>query len=70
MIISVFKTSLNENESLHWLIEELAGNPLVRDWNIDFEDCDRILRVVSSSQISAEITSLFRLNGHHCIELN
>ncbi len=70
MIVSVFKTSLKEHEPLQWLSEELAGISAIADWNVDFEDCDRILRVVSTSAVAPEIVTLLISKGHQCIELD
>ncbi len=67
--ILVFRTNLQsaeEAQTLQPLLAQLAG---VYEWNTDLQDCDRILRVVSSGAGSRDIIRLVRSAGFDCCEL-
>ena len=70
MIVSVYKTTLKENEPLTWLASEFAALPFIANWNVDFEDCDKILRVVSTSLLTEKIIAIVTQRGYDCIELD
>ncbi len=68
MIISVFKTSINERDiiNLSPALNKLEG---LSRWNTDLEDCDNILRVESYDDIAEEIKSILSKQGFVCEEL-
>lgn len=68
MIISVFRTSIEERDILN-LSPELNKLNGISDWNTDLEDCDRILRVVSQDDMALEIISILSKQGFLCEEL-
>lgn len=70
MIISVFKTTLQERDPLHWLKEALGIHQDILQWNIDFEDCDNVLRVVSKTPMATKVIRILTQNGYDCIELD
>ena len=69
MLISIFKTTLQEKDPLKWLQDALGVHPDILQWNIDFEDRDNILRVVSTAPVASEIIQIVTQFGHVCIEL-
>jgi len=68
MIISVFKTSLDEKDLVNVCIA-LNSFEGMTNWNTDLEDCDNILRIESHAFISYEIIRLFNELGIYCKEL-
>ncbi len=68
--VLVFSTSVNsqgEVNALRPLLDfMLAGHG---QWNFDLEDCDRILRVESASQVRERIMALLAGFGYACSEL-
>ncbi len=65
-MIYVFKTSVlveNDVQSLKPHLDELPQT----QWNFDLEDCDKILRIDSSTEISeAIIVNILHVNGFDC----
>ena len=68
MIISVFKTSIRENDLVYLptVLNKLEG---LYKYNTDLEDCDNILRVESYDDIADEIISILSKQGFLCEEL-
>ena len=68
-VIFVFKTSVNTEE----LAEQLASglNDLLKqsNWNFDLEDCDKILRIESDTEIAEDVIKHLRDQGFDCEEL-
>lgn len=46
--VIVFKTNASKNKDLNRLQELMSRIPGIISWNFDFEDCDKIFRVVST----------------------
>ena len=68
--IFVFKTNigkLTENCSLHNAFET---NAQIRQWSVDHEDTDCVLRVVSETLTSQDITGIVSQYGYDCSELD
>ncbi|MEO9871784.1 hypothetical protein [Ekhidna sp.] len=68
MIISVFKTSMEEKDLLD--IEVMFGNidDIIR-WSTDLEDCDKILKVESHKYIADEVIDSLSKYGYWVEEL-
>ena len=68
--IHVFKTNI-QNEIDKILISELLdSHHLIERWNLDLEDIDCVLRVVSGSIQPNEIIQMITNNGFQCQELD
>jgi len=69
MIISVFKTSIQEKDLIYLpsVLNKLEG---LSKWNTDLEDCDNILRVESQDDIAEKIKSILSKQGFLCEELD
>lgn len=67
--VYVFITSVKTKKSVKMLSKQL--NILIPNggWNFDLEDCDKILRVESKSNISVAIIKLLNENNFECKEL-
>jgi len=67
-MVLVFKTDLNES------LEKIVRNNLssfkeIENVDFDFEDCDKILRIVAKENIVSDIESLLLSKGFFCKEL-
>jgi hypothetical protein len=68
-MIYVFKTSIktkNEVKKLKPHIEEILPNA---KWNLDLQDCDKILRIDSEENIVSKIIDLLTTHQFYCEEL-
>ena len=68
-MILVFKTDCNV-VSGDSLVRIISAFEVVNKINFDFEDCDNILRIDSTKNISRQIISLLTSLGYECIELH
>lgn len=70
MEVLVFKTSVQTYDSVNQLTPLL--NVLVGQgrWNFALDDCDRILRIVSSAVQPQQAIQLLTYQGFVCEELN
>lgn len=68
MIISVFKTSLDEKD-LEEISPVLNNFNSIINWNTDLEDCDNILRTESNVIIANEVISILNNLGFQAQEL-
>ncbi|MGF7080995.1 hypothetical protein [Mucilaginibacter sp. UYCu711] len=67
--IHLFKTNIcteSDKQRVKFLLESRDD---IEDWNVDQEDEDRVLRVVSCSLKKQTIIQLLRGKGYLCIEL-
>lgn len=67
--ILLFKTSFEQEEDAVALSDWLDDHPSVSAWNIDLEDCDRVLRVSSQHLTITDIIDYVTRLGFHCEEL-
>ncbi len=67
--IYVFKTSVKTKKDVRQLKSLL--NELLKQakWNFDLEDCDKILRIDSQTEISQPVIKLLQNIGFDCEEL-
>ena len=67
--IHVFKTNLGVVCSNCEVTKTLDSLPEITDWNIDCEDVDCVLRVVSEKLRPATIINIIKSLGYECAEL-
>ena len=67
--ILVFKTNLANSRHIKKIEPSLNLHPLIKEWNVDLHDCDKILRVVAESNAAAEVELIIFNAGHFCEEL-
>ncbi|RAW02113.1 hypothetical protein DQQ10_06080 [Pseudochryseolinea flava] len=68
-MIYVFKTSVNTREEVKLLSTDL--NELVQHgWNIDLDDCDKVLRIDCNAETSDGVVELLHRRGFDCVELS
>ena len=68
-MIFVFKTNVSNSfavEKLKPLLDKHFPNS---NWNFDLEDCDKILRIESQTEIAEITIRLLKIYGHFCEEL-
>ncbi|MES2132307.1 MAG: hypothetical protein V4506_08140 [Bacteroidota bacterium] len=68
-IVDVYKTSVSSKEQVEKLTPFLNRIPKIVDWNFDLEDCDHILRIVSTDTNPFAISELLMSFGFRCSEL-
>ncbi|HEY9535055.1 MAG TPA: hypothetical protein VIQ77_10980 [Mucilaginibacter sp.] len=69
MNVLIFSTDVSAPEQVSKVQPVLAAIPSISDWNIDLEDCDKILRVVSNDLSPRYIETLLNNAGFNCTEL-
>lgn len=68
-MILVFKTSITSKKEVSKLkphLDQLLPNGR---WNLDLEDCDKILRVDTEDDVTAKIAELLNIHSFNCEEL-
>ncbi len=69
-MILVFKTTVKHKRAVKKL-KPLLNKCLINcAWNFDLEDCDKILRVDTSTEISDLVITTLIKNGFSCEELH
>lgn len=63
--IHIFKTNIKE-ENLSVLQSIFSAVRSVLQWNVDIEDCDHVLRVISYELSENDICQLVSKNGFVC----
>ena len=67
--ILLFKTnccSPADKSKLQLILDNGQG---IEKWNLDMEDCDHVLRIVSYEIDHAHIIQLLNIHGYECCEL-
>lgn len=67
--ILLFKTNIccdNDKQLLHNLLD---NHPHIQCWNIDMEDSDCVLRIISYTLPREQIIEMINLHGYQCCEL-
>lgn len=69
MEILVFKTNIQFREDI-----QKVGNILMKEqgilaWNVDTDDCDKVLRIEATADITKKVAFLVTNAGFHCCEL-
>ncbi|MEO8763551.1 MAG: hypothetical protein ABI416_04655 [Ginsengibacter sp.] len=69
MNILIFKTNIRFKKDLGIVKPLLSAYKSVIQWNVDRDDADKILRVVSTSSDTTGIIKTINEAGYHCEEL-
>jgi len=69
MEILVFKTNLTNTNRIREVELFLDIHPGIHNWNVDLNDCDRILRIVSRIITPSEVEDILLNAGYNCKEL-
>lgn len=68
-MIYIFKTSVKLQKEVSQLKPYLNGLLKQDKWNFDLEDCDKILRIDTSTKTTETIIKLLKDKGFECEEL-
>ncbi len=66
MEILVFKTDVTSKKKISKVSPLLASFPAIQQWNFDLDDCDKVLRVVTTGLRPGLVESLLRTAGFNC----
>ncbi len=69
MEILVFKTNLSDAQRISEAGSYLDTHPGIHNWNVDLNDHDNVLRIVSRSIAAAEVETILLNAGYYCEEL-
>lgn len=69
MDIFVFKTNIRYKKNINTIKPHLTGIESIQSWNVDLEDCDKILRIKGLNIHPASIENLLGNLGYYCEEL-
>ena len=69
MNILIFKTNIRLKKDVGVVKPYLSADESIIQWNVDRDDTDKILRVVSTSNDPIEIIKTINEAGYHCEEL-
>lgn len=69
MEVLVFKTNLTDAKRIEEVESLLDVHPHIVQWNVDLNDCDNILRIVSRNVAAQEVESILLGAGYYCEEL-
>lgn len=68
-MIYVFTTSIKTKQEVGQLTPHLNDLLKQAKWNFDLEDCDKILRIDTETEIIQTVINLLHNNGFDCDEL-
>ncbi len=69
MDILVFKTKLEDIKQVRKLSHHLKNLPGVYKWNVDLQDCDKILRIEAEGITPHLVEEILQEAGYYCEEL-
>lgn len=69
MEILVFKTNLTNPNRISEVESSLDIHPGIYQWNVDLDDSDNILRIVSKNIAAREVENIVLSAGYYCEEL-
>jgi len=67
--ILLFKTSCSTRADKKALEAILESQPGIQEWNLDLDDCDYVLRIISFEITHDHIIRLMNTHGYQCCEL-
>lgn len=69
MQVLVFKTNLNNRTHINKIETSLNVHPQISTWNVDLQDCDKILRIEAAGLQGSEVEEILSGAGYYCEEL-
>jgi len=67
--ILVLKSNIATYTDLMQVQHPLNHHPEILKWNIDLDDCDHVIRIVTPTLTVADIEEIIKSNGYQCSEL-
>jgi hypothetical protein len=68
--VLVFRTNIRYKKDIKTLAAVLDDHPFISKWNVDLDDDEKILRIVSLENCANEYILLVKNAGYSCEELN
>jgi hypothetical protein len=69
MQILVFKTNIVNNRHIKKIESCLNLHPYIQEWNVDLQDCDKVLRIVTEKIHPSEVEKIMFNGGYTCEEI-
>jgi hypothetical protein len=67
--VLVFKSNVSTYVDVLQIQHPLDQHPGITRWNIDLDDCDHVIRIVTPNLTAADVQELIHSNGYQCSEL-
>jgi hypothetical protein len=67
--ILILRSNVITLADLAQIRQPLDHHPGISHWNIDLDDCDHVLRIVTPELTVADIEAIIRQQGYQCSEL-
>ena len=67
--ILIFKTNINTLAQLKTADSILSATEEIKRWNIDIDDCDKVLRIETNALQTVDVIDVLKLNNIYCEEL-
>ncbi len=67
--VLILKTSLVSGHEVERISPLLNDDPLIDDWNVDLEDCDKVLRIECHGLSETDIVAMLQHAGVEAEEL-
>lgn len=68
-MVLVFRTSVSSKQKIRQLKPVFEQRFAAVKWNFDLEDCDKVLRIETTENISLKVVSTLQNMGFECSEL-
>jgi hypothetical protein len=68
-MVYVFKTSVKYKKQIHAISKQFDKIESIEKWNVDLEDCDKILRIESQKNITSMVYLVLHSLNISCTEL-
>lgn len=67
--VLVFRTNINTFEQMKQLDAVLSRQSAIRKWNVDMEDCDKVLRIETLQLHVENVIGFLKPHDIYCEEL-
>lgn len=66
LVVLVFKTSLQTEDDIACIKPSLESSPTIKEWSVDQDDPDNVLRVVGKDLQPEKIITMIKAKGYEC----
>ena len=67
--VLIMKSNIATYSDVLLVQQPLDHHPGISKWNIDLDDCDHVIRIVTPNLTVADIEEIIRSSGYQCSEL-
>ena len=68
--VLIFKTNINTLAQIKTVDTVLSGQSEIQKWNIDIDDCDKVLRIETSQLEVENVIGILKPHHIYCEELD